>query len=100
MAGFATALLDAAEDRSELATLDSIRAEHQRTAGLKNWVGRATLVATALARSASLRAESRPYRDDRRWLGNIVTELAPGGSDIAASYRQAGIGARGAAPLP
>jgi succinate dehydrogenase/fumarate reductase flavoprotein subunit len=91
-----------------LAILDSIRAEQQRAGGLKNWVGRATLVATALARSASLRTESRgdhfrtdyPYRDDRRWLGNIVTELAPGGGDIAASYRQAGIGARGAAPLP
>ena len=91
-----------------LAALDSIRAEQQQAGGLKNWVGRAALVATALARSASLRTESRgdhfridyPYRDDGRWLGNIVTELAPDGAGIAASFDQAGIGARGTVPMP
>jgi aspartate oxidase len=91
-----------------LAALESIRAEQHRAGGLKNWVGRATLVATALARSASLRTESRgdhfridyPYRDDGRWLGNIVTELAPDGAGIAACFHRAGIGVRDAAPLP
>lgn len=69
------------------ATLAGTRAELADAGRLKTFVGRAALVAVAIAESAALREESRgdhfrtdyPHRDDRRWFGNLVGALGPGG---------------------
>ena len=70
------------------------------------FLGRAVLVASSIAESARLRTESRgdhfrtdhPHRDDRRWLGNLITVLAPDGSTVQTSFRFAGMALRSEVP--
>jgi succinate dehydrogenase/fumarate reductase flavoprotein subunit len=75
------------------ATLAGTRAELAEAGRLKTFVGRAAMVAAAIAESAALREESRgdhfrtdfPYRDDRSWFGNLASTLGPGG-EVEVSY--------------
>jgi len=90
-----------------LASLDTIREQLQREGRMRTFVGRAVLVASAIALSASRRVESRgdhfrtdyPNRDDRRWLGNLVAALGQDRSSIALAFEKAGIGARAVVPV-
>lgn len=69
--------------KNSLAALNSIRDHLMADGRTKTYVGRAVLVALAVAMSASIRTESRgdhfridyPYRDDRRWFGNLFAAL-------------------------
>jgi succinate dehydrogenase/fumarate reductase flavoprotein subunit len=91
-----------------VAALDAIR-EHLKDHGqMKTFAGRAALVASAIARSALLRTESRgdhfrndhPRRDDRRWLGNLVTALGSDKATLDSTFHQAGIAARAKMSMP
>jgi fumarate reductase (CoM/CoB) subunit A len=92
--------------RKTLATLAALGDQLQAEGRMGTFLGRAVLVASSIAESARLRTESRgdhfrtdhPHRDDRRWLGNLVTVLAPDGSAVQTSFRLAGIGLRSEAP--
>jgi succinate dehydrogenase/fumarate reductase flavoprotein subunit len=85
-----------------VAVLDGIREDLQREGRMRTFAGRATLVGSAIALSALRRTESRgdhfrtdhPFRDDRRWLGNLVAATGRDGTGIALAFAPAGIGVR------
>lgn len=108
------ALEDGCSPVREAATLETSRSTLEKlhndlTGGAhgKTFLGRAALVALAIAKAAEARTESRgdhfrtdhPDRDDRRWLGNLYTSLGDS-LNLGLAYRRAGIGSRTAAPLP
>jgi succinate dehydrogenase/fumarate reductase flavoprotein subunit len=85
-----------------VAVLDGIREDLRREGRMRTFAGRATLVGSAIALSALRRTESRgdhfrtdhPFRDDRRWLGNLVAASGRDGAGIALAFAPAGIGVR------
>ena len=91
-----------------VASLEAIRQDLQCQGRTKTSAGRSALVASAIARSALLRTESRgdhfrtdfPARDDRRWLGNLVAALGPDHGSLNLSFLEAGISARATVPIP
>jgi succinate dehydrogenase/fumarate reductase flavoprotein subunit len=101
-------LREAGSLRRSLAALDAVREELHALGGMQTHVGRAALVASAIALAALTRTESRgdhfrtdyPNRDDRRWLGNLVAVLKRDRAGVELSFVQAGIGARTAASVP
>jgi len=99
-------LRDEAGLREALGALTSLSDGLAAAGRMRTFLGRAALVARSLAESALLRTESRgdhfrvdhPHRDDRRWLGNLVTRLGEDGAAIETTFQPAGIGRRAAAP--
>jgi len=95
------AVREAAGLQAAVAQLVAIHAEIRADGGLRSWIGRAVVVALAIARSAAARQESRgdhfridhPHRDDRRWLGNLRLR-ADADAAVRATYQGAGITAR------
>jgi succinate dehydrogenase/fumarate reductase flavoprotein subunit len=89
-----------------LAALDTILEQVYREGRAKTFVGRSLLVASTVALSAHRRTESRgdhfrtdfPFRDDRRWLGNLVATLAQDHASIALAFEPAGISTRTPGP--
>jgi len=98
---------DEAGLREALGALTSLKEGLAAAGRMRTFLGRAVLVACSLAESALLRTESRgdhfrvdhPLRDDRRWLGNLVTTLGGDGATIRTSFHPAGIAVRAAASL-
>jgi succinate dehydrogenase/fumarate reductase flavoprotein subunit len=88
--------------------LHGILEDLHRQGRMKTFAGRAALVGSAVTLSALRREESRgdhfradfPFRDDRRWLGNMDVTLRPDGAGLDLSFRQAGISARATVPNP
>lgn len=99
-------LRDEAGLRQALEALTSLKDRLAAAGRMRTFLGRAALVACSLAEAARQRTESRgdhfrvdyPHRDDRRWLGNLVTTLGDDGATIETAYHPAGIGIRAAAP--
>lgn len=85
-----------------LAVLDTIREQIQREGRAKTFVGRSLLVASTVALSADRRTESRgdhfrtdfPFRDDRRWLGNLLAIMGRDQPSIALAFERGGISVR------
>ena len=94
------ALRDAQGLQASLSELNNLRDELRRQGCLQTFVGRAVLVATAIAASALARTESRgdhfrtdyPRRDDRCWLANIRASRGADGAEVVLS--RAGVGDR------
>jgi succinate dehydrogenase/fumarate reductase flavoprotein subunit len=88
--------------------LHGILEDLQRQRRMKTFAGRAALLGSSVALSALRREESRgdhfrtdfPFRDDRRWLGNLDVTLRPDRAGLDLSFRGAGIAARAAVPNP
>ena len=91
--------------QAAVAQLEATHAEIWADGRLCSWIGRAVVVALAIARSAAARQESRgdhfridhPHRDDRRWLGNLRLR-ADADAAVRATYLGAGITARSPGP--
>jgi succinate dehydrogenase/fumarate reductase flavoprotein subunit len=102
------ALRDRERLEQTVAVLQRIRETLQRQGRTKTFLGRAVLVGSAIALAALRRTESRgdhfrtdfPFRDDRRWLGNLDVTLRSDGAGLDLWFRQAGISARTAGPTP
>jgi succinate dehydrogenase/fumarate reductase flavoprotein subunit len=85
-----------------IAALDAIQAQMRWESRMKTFVGRGLRVASAIALSADRRTESRgdhfrtdfPFRDDRRWLGNLIVAIGGDQDAIALAFEAAGISAR------
>lgn len=94
--------------RASLAELRAVRDDLLAEGRLKSFVGRAALVALAIAAPALARRESRgdhfrldhPLRDDRQWLGNLSVRYDRAAADLELTYEQASIASRTPAPLP
>jgi succinate dehydrogenase/fumarate reductase flavoprotein subunit len=102
------ALRDRARLQQAVAALDGIREDLQCRGRLKTFSGRAVLVGSTIALSALRRTESRgdhfrtdfPFRDDRRWIGNLDVALRSEGAGLDLSFRQAGIATRVTRSMP
>jgi len=84
-----------------LAALENTRRDVENDAKMASFVGRASIVATAIATCALRREESRgdhfrtdfPSRDDQRWLGNQLCVIRPDGK-LGVWYEGLAVGGR------
>jgi succinate dehydrogenase/fumarate reductase flavoprotein subunit len=91
--------------QAAVAQLTALHEEIRAEGRPRSWIGRAAVVALAIAKSAAAREESRgdhfrldhPRRDDRSWLGNLHLR-ADTAAGVRATYRVAGITMRSSPP--
>lgn len=96
--------------RACVGELRAIRDELAAEGGPKSFVGRAVILALAIATPALARTESRgdhfrsdfPLRNDRQWLGNISVRLRDSetAADLQLSYDRAAAAIGSPTPLP